>query len=181
MRQKKTSLCPDFKRNPSRCSREAGTRHEPEGLATANSLGSMSSSESSLRKDIWLDVQRNVLPVAHQTRVFPHYGNTDEHIEPQARCVRCGGTGIRTPRALPPCRFSRAVPCRSVIPPLGMLDCPVSLIKRRESGRLRRLNGNAVVSGTRFRASDDDAKTCGACLGVHCDRSFEDRGGPDRI
>jgi hypothetical protein len=33
-----------------------------------------------------------------------------------------GGTGIRTPRALPPCRFSRAVPCRSVIPPWGMVE-----------------------------------------------------------
>ena len=38
------------------------------------------------------------------------------------RSLRGGGTGIRTPRALPPCRFSRAVPCRSVIPPPAMVE-----------------------------------------------------------
>ncbi len=51
-----------------------------------------------------------------------------------------GGTGIRTPRPLRACRFSRAVPCHSVIPPRGMVESPLSLIKATQSDWLLRLN-----------------------------------------
>ena len=92
-----------------------------------------------------LPIQPDVSP-SNQT--FSLCENSDEpegfanSNEPAGLANSGGGTGIRTPRPLRACRFSRAVPCHSVIPPSGMLESWVIAIKRSRVCRTSKTNGS---------------------------------------
>ena len=79
-----------------------------------------------------------------------------------------GGTGIRTPRPLRACRFSRAVPCHSVIPPQRMVESWVTSIKDlADSGSWAALSSrNSEASTAEFAEENKQPTGAGYWLAV---------------